>query len=71
MYNFEKISKILLFLPESTACNSQNNDPGVVSPFDGSSQPNLYRNVEIDFVRDDVNVRTFSEVLRGRYSEFV
>lgn len=32
---------------------------GVVSPYDGSSEPNLFRNVEVDFKHNDVEVMTF------------
>lgn len=30
-----KDENILLLIPENTACNPRNNDPGVISPFDG------------------------------------
>ena len=51
-------------IPENNACNSRNNDPGVVSPYDGSSFPNLFREVEVDYKQNDVEVKTFSNILR-------
>lgn len=44
-----KDEDILLLIPENTACNSRNNEPGIVSPYDGSSTPNLFRDIEIDY----------------------
>lgn len=57
--NGVKDENIILMIPENNACNSRNNDPGVVSPFDGSSEPNLFRNAEVDFKHNDVEVMTF------------
>ena len=58
-------------LPDNTACNPRNNDPGVISCYDGSSHPNLYRNLEVDYKGLDVNVENILNVLRGRYPENV
>jgi glycosylphosphatidylinositol transamidase (GPIT) subunit GPI8 len=58
-------------IPENNACNSRNNDPGVVSPFDGSSTPNLFRDVEVDYKHADVEVKSFYNILRGRYARYV
>lgn len=54
-------------IPENTACNPRNNDPGIVSCYDGSSFPNLYKNFELDYRGLDVNVENILNILRGRY----
>ena len=36
-------------LPENIACNPRNNDPGVVSCYDGKSYPNLFVNPVVDY----------------------
>lgn len=58
-------------VPENTACNSRNNDPGVLSCYDSSSQPNLFKNLEIDYKGLDVNVNNILNLIRGRYPEGV
>ncbi len=58
-------------VPENTACNSWNNDPGVISCYDSSSHPNLLKNVEIDYKGLDVNVENILNLLRGRYEDGV
>lgn len=66
-----KDEDILLLIPENIACNSRNNDPGIISPFDGSSLPNLFRNIEVDYKLNDVEVKSFSNILRGRYPKYL
>jgi len=58
-------------IPENTACNPRNNDPGVLSCFDGTSEPNLYKNIEVDYRGLDVNVDNILNVIRGRYPKNV
>lgn len=58
-------------MPENTACNCRNNDPGVLSCYDGSSYPNLYKDMEIDYKGLDVNVENILNILRGRYPKEV
>ncbi|EGR28170.1 phosphatidylinositol glycan, putative [Ichthyophthirius multifiliis] len=61
---------IILLIPENSACNPRNNDPGIVCPVDEQSEPNLFKNAEIDYKSADVSVKTLSNMLRGRYTKF-
>lgn len=36
-------------IPENTACNSKNNRPGIVCPYDNQIHPNVFKNVEVDY----------------------
>lgn len=53
--------------PDNIACNCRNNDPGSITAIDGKYEPNLFRNVEIDFRKDDVNIPNILGALRSRY----
>ncbi|KAL4470857.1 hypothetical protein ABPG72_016403 [Tetrahymena utriculariae] len=61
---------IILMIPENSACNPRNNNPGVVCHLEQESEPNLYRNSEIDYKLSDVNVHTLTNMLRGKYHRY-
>ena len=80
MYHKWHSLKILLLIPENTACNSKNNQPGrqirkiylgVVCPFDNQLYPNIFRNVEVDYKQNDVTIRAWIDIWRGKYSKYV
>ncbi len=54
--------------PDNIACNPRNNEPGVVSVYDGNNTPNMYTNIEIDYKGIDVSVDNFLNVVRQRHS---
>lgn len=53
--------------PDNIACNCRNNDPGSITSIDGKYEPNLFRNVEVDFRKDDVNIPNILGAMRMRY----
>lgn len=57
-------------IPEESACNSRNNHPGMVCPFDNQLQPNLYRDVELDFKKNDVSIAIWLDLLRGKHHKY-
>lgn len=58
-------------IPEDTACNRKNNVPGVACAYDGHREPNLYKNVEWDYKRNDVNIKYWIDVMRNKYDRYV
>ncbi|KRX00518.1 hypothetical protein PPERSA_06161 [Pseudocohnilembus persalinus] len=62
---------ILLLIPENTSCNPRNPVPGQVSPYDNKYEPNLFRNIEVDYKHSDVEVKSFFNILRGRYNKYL
>lgn len=64
-------ANILLMIPEDTACNRKNNRPGTICAYDEQSTPNLYKDVEWDYKRDDVNIKNWIDVMRGKYNRYV
>jgi len=34
-------------------------------------QPNIYRNVEMDYKKNDVSIKTWINLLRGKYNSYV
>jgi GPI-anchor transamidase subunit K len=60
-------SEMLTLVPEMVTSNPRNNAPGSVSVIDGSITPNIAVDNIIDYRYEDVSVRGFLNILRGRY----
>jgi phosphatidylinositol glycan class K len=58
---------IIFMSPDNIACNSRNNEPGVISIYDGSNE-NIYEQIEVDYKGIDVSVDNFLNVIRQRHA---
>ena len=57
-------------IPENVACNARNNNPGVICHIDQETEPNLFRNAEIDYKLHDITSASVLNIFKGRYNEF-
>lgn len=45
--------------------------PGELSPYDNIYEPNIFRDLEVDYKHSDVGVKSFFDILRGRYNKYM
>lgn len=62
---------IALMISEDSACNRRNNIPGFICPFDEQTEPNLFKHVQLDYKKNDVNIKNWIDVFRGKYDRHV